>query len=177
MRSSVPCGRSARTARRSSSTRPLRRRGLLTSKHRAGTAHNSIISPRRASSAARALIIQQAATTHGLQVAIHLEPYSTRSTTGLADINYLRAKGVSVFYADQATNSPSAFWSSIRSSIGNQDPPVIMFANGSASATKSGGLADFAARSGFDGIYTYDPLVRSLPVLRSTLMETAECPF
>src|SRR5712692_9868049 len=100
--------------------------------------------------------IQRAAAAHGLDVAIHFEPYGSRSTTGPADVAYLKARGISVFYAYRATNLNSSFWAAIRA----QNPTITMFANGSPSYIKAGqgGLVNFALLGGFDGIYTYDPI-------------------
>ena len=101
-------------------------------------------------------VVQNAAAAHGLEVAIHFEPYGTRHTTGPADVSYLVAKGIKVFYAYQATDENSSFWAAIRA----QNANITMFANGSPSYTKSGqgGLINFALLGGFDGIYTYDPI-------------------
>ncbi|MEA2592565.1 MAG: hypothetical protein QOD62_2396 [Actinomycetota bacterium] len=101
-------------------------------------------------------VVQTAAAAHGVDVAIHLEPYGGRGTTGPADISYLTAKGFKVFYAYQATLLNSSFWAAIRA----QNPNITMFANGSPSYTKAGqgGLINFALLGGFDGIYTYDPI-------------------
>ena len=101
-------------------------------------------------------VIQSAAAAHGLEVAIHFEPYGTRHTTGPADVSYLVAKGIKVFYAYQATIENSSYWAAIRA----QNPKITMFVNGSPSYTKSGqgGLINFALLGGFDGIYTYDPI-------------------
>ena len=87
-------------------------------------------------------VIQPAAAAHGLDVAIHFEPYVGRGSTGPADIAYLVAKGYKVFYAYQATSLNSSFWASIRA----QNPDIAMFAHGSPSYTKSGqgGLINFA---------------------------------
>jgi hypothetical protein len=101
-------------------------------------------------------VVQNAAAAHGLEVAIHLEPYGTRHTTGLSDVSYLVAKGIKVFYAYQATIENSSFWAAIRA----QNANITLFANGSPSYTKGGqgGLINFALLGGFDGIYTYDPI-------------------
>jgi hypothetical protein len=101
-------------------------------------------------------VVQTAAAAHGVDVAIHLEPYGGRGATGPADISYLTAKGFKVFYAYQATLLNSSFWAAIRA----QNPNITMFANGGPSYTKAGqgGLINFALLGGFDGIYTYDPI-------------------
>jgi len=106
-------------------------------------------------------VVQAAAAAHGLDVAIHFEPYSGRSSTGPADVAYLRNKGISVFYMYMATGLPSGFWAGIRA----QNPSITMFANGSPSYTKAGegGLITYALLGGFDGIYTYDPINFSGP--------------
>jgi hypothetical protein len=106
-------------------------------------------------------VIQTSAAAHGLDVAIHVEPYGSRGATGAADISYLAAKGFKVFYAYQATMLNSSFWAAIRA----QNPNITMFANGGPAYTKSGqgGLINFALLGGFDGIYTYDPINFSGP--------------
>ena len=77
-------------------------------------------------------VIQSAAAAHGLEVAIHFEPYGTRRTTGPADVSYLVARGIKVFYAYQATIENSSYWAAIRA----QNPKITMFVNGSPSYTK-----------------------------------------
>src|SRR6266480_1140273 len=95
-------------------------------------------------------VIQNAAAAHGLGVAIHFEPYGGRHTTGPADVSYLVAKGIKVFYAYQVTDENSSFWAAIR----GQNSAITLFANGSPSYTKAGqgGLINFALLGGFDGI-------------------------
>jgi len=101
-------------------------------------------------------VVQAAASANGVEMAIHFEPYNGRTSTGPADIAYLRNRGITVFYVYQATSLPSAFWASIRA----QNSSITMFANGSPSYTKAGqgGLVTYALLGGFDGIYTYDPV-------------------
>ncbi|GAC1370746.1 MAG: hypothetical protein NVSMB32_15070 [Actinomycetota bacterium] len=98
--------------------------------------------------------VQRLAIAHGLQVAIHLEPYGGRSASTVAsDIATLMARGISQFYVYQASGIASAAWAGVRA----QFPTVLLFAHGSVGGTRSGGLANFALAGGFDGIYTYDP--------------------
>ena len=94
------------------------------------------------------------AAAHGLQVAVHLEPYGGRSAASVAsDLTYLTGRGYSVFYAYEADTITAPSWAGIRAAF----PGVILFANGGASALKSGSFDAFAAAGGFDGVYTYDP--------------------
>ena len=100
--------------------------------------------------------IQPYAYAHGLDVAVHLEPYSGRSAASVtSDIAYLMNKGITEFYVYEATQIPASAWAAIRA----QYPSITLFATGgSTDFVLSGGLASFAAAGGFDGIYTYDPL-------------------
>ena len=94
------------------------------------------------------------AAAHGLDVAIHLEPYPGRTASSVAsDIAYLMAKGITEFYIYDTTQISAGNWALLRT----QYPSITMFATGGATAMKAGALNPFALAGGFDGIYTYDP--------------------
>ena len=102
-------------------------------------------------------VIAPIAAAHGLDVAVHLEPYAGRSvaSTG-SDLAYLTGLGFGEFYVYQGTQLPSAAWAGLRA----QYPSItLLVTGGSPQYIRSGALANFAAAGGFDGIYTYDPLV------------------
>ncbi|HEU5003014.1 MAG TPA: hypothetical protein VFW71_09575 [Actinomycetota bacterium] len=94
------------------------------------------------------------AAAHGIDVAIHLEPYVGRTASSVtSDIPYLMAKGITEFYVYDTTQISANNWALIRA----QYPAITLFATGGASAMKAGLLNPFAVAGGFDGIYTYDP--------------------
>ena len=100
-------------------------------------------------------IIQPIAAAHGLDVAVHLEPYGSRTVATVgSDIAYLLNKGISEVYVYTATSMPAGSWAQVHAEF----PTVTLFAQGGPSFAKSGGLAAFAVAGGFDGIYTYDPV-------------------
>ena len=89
-----------------------------------------------------------AARTHGLSVAAHLEPYGGRTeATTEADIDYLRALGISDFYVWASVALPDAEWAELNARVTG----VRVFANTN--------LAGRAAAGKFDGLYTYDVLL------------------
>jgi glycoprotein endo-alpha-1,2-mannosidase len=91
--------------------------------------------------------VNAAALEHGLQVAAHLEPYNGRTVVGtVADITYLRTFGISDFYVYHATDFPSAEWAVVTAGLDG----VRLFAQTN--------LVGFAAKGGFDGVYSYDIL-------------------
>jgi hypothetical protein len=86
-----------------------------------------------------------AARSHGLQVAAHLEPYGGRTiATTTADIAYLRTLGIRDFFVYHATDYSAGAWKELISPL----KQLRFFAQTP--------LAGFAARGGFTGIYTYD---------------------
>jgi hypothetical protein len=88
-----------------------------------------------------------AASTHSLQVAAHLEPYTGRTVEGTArDIAYLETLGIRDFFVYRATDFPAAAWAPLTSSLSG----VRLFAQTH--------LAGFGKAGGFQGIYTYDTL-------------------
>lgn len=89
-----------------------------------------------------------AARRHGLGVAAHLEPYPGRTVASTAaDIEHLRAQGVTDFYVWASALLPDAEWAGLNARLAG----VRVFANTN--------LAGKAAAGGFDGLYTYDVLL------------------
>jgi len=86
-----------------------------------------------------------AANAHGLEVAVHLEPYRGRTlTTLLADVDYLKTLGIYEFYVYQPQDLPPSDWKALTS----QDSDVRFYAQTA--------MPGFAAAGGFAGLYTYD---------------------
>ena len=93
-------------------------------------------------------LVLGAARRHGLQVAVHVEPYRGRTVASTeADIAHLRGLGISDFYVWASSELPSAEWASMNGRLEG----VRVFANTN--------LAGLAAAGGFDGLYTYDVLL------------------
>jgi glycoprotein endo-alpha-1,2-mannosidase len=91
-----------------------------------------------------AAVIRAAHRAH-LAVAIHIEPYPSRTPGSVAgDIVHLAALGVTDFYVYDAELSPAGEWAAMRQTL----PPVRIFAQT--------GHVGFAAAGKFDGVYTYD---------------------
>ncbi len=89
-----------------------------------------------------------AANAHGLEVAVHLEPYPGRSLVTLEqDVNHLEALGIYEFYVYQPQDLPASDWKQLTST-----QPAVRFY---AQTARPG----FAAAGGFAGVYTYDILV------------------
>jgi len=91
----------------------------------------------------------------GLRLAVHLEPYKTRSLTTVAgDLAYLRGLGITDVYVYQAeTWGAAADWVPALST----QPGMRFFAeSGHLGSMLNGVFADYARDAGFDGIYTYD---------------------
>ena len=94
----------------------------------------------------RLLLVEEAATRQGLEVAIHIEPYRGRTPTGAAeDIERLnRERGFTDFYVFDADRDSAAAWAEALDPLES----VRVF-----------GHTTFVGRakaSGFDGLYTYD---------------------
>jgi glycoprotein endo-alpha-1,2-mannosidase len=94
----------------------------------------------------RLLMVEEAATRYGLEVAIHLEPYRARSPARAADdIARLHAEGgFTDFYLYDSDRDPAAEWAAALEPL---------------SGVRTFGHTTFAGRaqaSGFDGLYTYD---------------------
>ncbi|HET6795215.1 MAG TPA: hypothetical protein VFH45_12260, partial [Acidimicrobiales bacterium] len=98
--------------------------------------------------------VAQAAASHGLKVAVHIEPYRGRSAGSVAsDIAYLRSRfGVSDMFVYAADFIPGPDWAGALSHVQG----VRVWATGDPETMKSGAFEQWAARSGFAGVYTYD---------------------
>ena len=84
----------------------------------------------------------------GLRVGAHLEPYPGRTVASVgADIEHLRSLGITDFYVYRPLDFTAEQWSGL---LANLDG-VRVFAQTA--------LPGFAARAGFDGVYTYDILL------------------
>ncbi len=104
-------------------------------------------------------LVVEAARDHGLEVAIHLEPYSGRSPASIdADIRDLHVEhDVTEFwlYLADLGDRPPEEWQPVTSRYPNFR---IMAESRSPSRMTSGAFASYAQTAGFDGIYTYDPV-------------------
>lgn len=90
-------------------------------------------------------LVAQAARRHGLQVAIHLEPYRGRTPEAAADdIARLHATGITDFYVYDAEHHPATAWAEALARVES----ARVFGNTT--------LVGRAKASGFDGLYTYD---------------------
>jgi len=90
-------------------------------------------------------LVAAAARAHGLAVAVHLEPYPGRSAESTrVDIAALSALGIRTFYLYQPQDLPAGDWATMNAQLAN----VVVYAQT--------GLAGFARRGGFAGVYTYD---------------------
>ena len=94
----------------------------------------------------RLLMVEEAATRYGLEVAIHLEPYRARTPARAADdIARLHAEGgFTDFYLYDAVRDPAADWATALEPLSG----VRIFGHTT--------LVGRARASGFDGLYTYD---------------------
>jgi hypothetical protein len=94
----------------------------------------------------RLLLVEEAATRHGLEVAIHLEPYRARTPARAAeDIEELyREGGFTDFSVYDADRDPAAAWHEALEPLSG----VRIFGHTT--------LVGRARASGFDGLYTYD---------------------
>jgi glycoprotein endo-alpha-1,2-mannosidase len=90
-------------------------------------------------------LVAQAAQLHGLEVAVHLEPYHARTPArAAADIARLSVAGISDFYVYDPDRDPAAEWAEALSRLEG----VRIFGHTT--------LVGRAKASGFDGLYTYD---------------------
>jgi hypothetical protein len=97
--------------------------------------------------AERLPLVRDAARRHGLEVAIHLEPYAGRTPErAAADIARLRADGYEDFYVYDAERDSAASWA------------AALAEHGDARVFGHTRYAGRAKASGFDGLYTYDIL-------------------
>ena len=94
----------------------------------------------------RLLLVEQAATRYGLEVAIHLEPYRGRTPARAAeDVERLRREGgFTDFYVYDVDRDPASAWAEALGSLSD----VRVFGHTT--------LVGRAKASGFDGLYTYD---------------------
>ncbi|MGI8478759.1 MAG: hypothetical protein ACR2M2_02695 [Gaiellaceae bacterium] len=93
----------------------------------------------------RLALVAEAARRHGLDIAVHLEPYRGRTPAATAaDIARLQATGVRDFYVYDADRDPAIHWAEALAEIEG----ARIFANTT--------LVGRAKASGFDGLYTYD---------------------
>jgi glycoprotein endo-alpha-1,2-mannosidase len=96
--------------------------------------------------AARLPLIEKLASSLGLRVAIHVEPFGGRTPAGLApQIRELARKGVTAFYIYDSTTSADSEWRALN---GQLPAGVRLYANT--------GLPGKAEAGGFAGLYTYD---------------------
>ena len=87
-----------------------------------------------------------AARRHGLQPAIHLEPYPGRTIATIGqDATYLASLGIRDVYVYHPRDFAAADWAALRPQL----PPSIRLFAGTQ-------LVGFAAAARFDGFYTYD---------------------
>jgi hypothetical protein len=88
-----------------------------------------------------------AAQVHSLEVAVHLEPYPSRTVAGTTvDVAYLETLGIRDFFVYHATDFPAADWLPLTTSRSG----VRFFAQTPR--------AGYAKTGGFRGVYTYDTL-------------------
>src|SRR5579864_6384103 len=95
---------------------------------------------------ARLPAVLAAARASGLQVAIHIEPYTGRSPATVAqDLTYLASWGIRDVYVYHPADFAASDWAPVTAA----KPPSIRLFAGTE-------LVGFAAGAGFDGIYTYE---------------------
>lgn len=91
-------------------------------------------------------MVLAAARRHGLQVAIHLEPYPGRTITSVGtDLTYLASWGIRDVYVYHPRDFAASDWAALRPQV----PPSMRLFAGTQ-------LVGFAAAGKFDGFYTYD---------------------
>jgi glycoprotein endo-alpha-1,2-mannosidase len=92
-------------------------------------------------------MLLRAAKRHGLEVAIHLEPYGGRTIQTLADdLAHLRSLGITDFYVYRPLDFPATEWAQLTATLVG----VRLFAQTT--------MVGFAKLGGFAGVYTYDVL-------------------
>ena len=109
----------------------------------------------------RLAVVTQAAVRQGLAVAIHVEPYRSRTpATAAADISRLHEEeGVVDFYVYDADRDPAVDWAEALDRLEG----VRVFAHTT--------LVGRARASGFDGVYTYDIVAQSGALFRRLCTE------
>jgi hypothetical protein len=91
-------------------------------------------------------MVLAAARRHGLQVAIHLEPYPGRTLTTVGtDLTYLASWGIRDVYVYHPRDFAASDWAALRPQV----PASMRLFAGTQ-------LVGFAAAGKFDGFYTYD---------------------
>ena len=91
-------------------------------------------------------MVLAAARRHGLQAAIHLEPYPGRTIATIAqDLPYLASLGIRDVYVYHPRDFAASDWAALRPQV----PASMRLFAGTA-------LVGFAAAGKFDGFYTYD---------------------
>ena len=101
--------------------------------------------------------VMSAARGQGLRVAIHIEPYDGRTPELVQrDVLALSTRwGVREFWLYLSDGPPPEAWQSLTSTF----PDVTFWAHGHSPSNGVRGLFQaYAARAGFDGVYTYDPV-------------------
>jgi hypothetical protein len=90
-------------------------------------------------------LVAQAAAREGLKIAIHLEPYASRTPAStVEDIELLKQTGVTDFYVYDAARDPAESWAEALAQVEG----VRVFGHTT--------LVGRAKASGFDGLYSYD---------------------
>jgi hypothetical protein len=93
-------------------------------------------------------LVAAAARLRRIEVAVHLEPYRGRTAASVADdVAYLRRLGVRDVYVYRPRDVSATEWTALNGRLDG----MRMFAQTAQ--------AGFAARAGFDGVYTYDTVV------------------
>jgi glycoprotein endo-alpha-1,2-mannosidase len=94
--------------------------------------------------------VAAAARADGLNLAVHLEPYTGRTVEStVADVKYLRTFGVRTFYLYRPLDLPVAEWAAAKTAL--HEGGTTVFAQTA--------LVGSAAAGGFDGVYTYDIVI------------------
>ncbi len=94
---------------------------------------------------------------HGIRAAVHIEPYPGRTVDSVQrDVLTLAHRfGIYEFWIYASDGPPADDWKALTDRL----PDFTFWAHGhSASNGVRGLFAAYAARAGFDGVYTYDPL-------------------
>jgi hypothetical protein len=98
-----------------------------------------------------------AAAGRGLDVAVHIEPYGGRSASSVErDVSRLKFKyGIEDYYVYEAALIPVSDWAAV---TGGLRGVRLLAETGNLGNVLAGRFAQFARLSGFDGVYTYDPV-------------------